>query len=156
MYQPVTKRPLPVWLIIILLVVLALGALPSAILMILAPDGRLMHMPVSMLQHSPFHNFLIPGLILGIFNGIYPLLAAWSLWKRPAWRWPDVINPCKSKHWSWAASWAAGVIVMIWIAVQVLMVREIVFLHILYFGWGVVIVLLTLLPNVQNYCYRNR
>jgi len=154
MYQPVAKLPFTIWLIIILLILLALGALPSGILLLMAPDGSLMHMPTTMLQHSPFHNYLIPGMIQAVFNGVYPLLVAWSLWKRPAWKWPELINPCKSKHWSWAASWAAGVIVMIWITVQVLMVREIVFLHVLYFGWGAVIVLLSLLPKVQNYCNR--
>jgi hypothetical protein len=57
-------------------------------------------------------------------------------------------------HWSWAASLAAGIIVVIWITVQVLMLRSVVLLHVLYFVWGWALVLLTLTPSVHQYCTR--
>jgi hypothetical protein len=53
-------------------------------------------------------------------------------------------------HWSWAASLAAGIIVVIWITVQVLMLRSVVLLHVLYFVWGWALVLLTLTPSVHQ------
>ena len=61
------------WQRIILLIVLGYegaGALAGGILLIIAPDGRLMDMPVD-IMHGIFQNFLIPGLILtglGILN----------------------------------------------------------------------------------------
>ena len=140
------------WLLIVLQFLLGFGAFISGALLTAVPDGSLMQMPVSMLKYSPFSNFIIPGIILSTLLGVYPLVVAYCLWQKPAWRRPEVINPFKHMHWCWAASLAAGVILLIWIAVQVLMLQSVVFLHILYFIWGWVLILLTLLPGVrQNY-----
>ena len=143
-------RSISVWLLIVLQFLLGFGAFVSSALLMAAPDGSLIHMPVRMLQYSPFSNFLIPGVLLFTFLGVYPLAVSYSLWRKPAWRWPEAINPFKHMHWSWAASLSAGVILLIWITTQVLMVRAIAFLHILYFVWGGLLILLTLTPIVRN------
>ena len=154
MKEGVERRPGAVRALIVLHVLLGVGAVISGGLLMAAPDGRLMQMPVSMLEHSPFANFLIPGAILFTLLGVYPLCAAYGLWKRPGWRWPDAINPFKRLHWSWAGSLVAGVIVVIWIMVEVVMLRAFEFLHALYLVWGIVLVLLTLLPMVRRYSTR--
>ncbi len=148
------RRQAVVRALVVLHVLLGVGAVISGGLLMAAPDGHLMQMPVSMLDHSPFSNFAIPGLILFTLLGIYPLCVAYGLWKRPGWRWPDAINPFKGIHWSWAASLAAGVIVVIWIVVEVIMLRAFEFLHALYLGWGIVLIVLTLLPVVRRYYTR--
>lgn len=122
--------------------------------LLLAPDGSLLGMPFSHLKNTPFTSFLIPGLLLFVFLGLYPIAVAYSLWKRPAWRWPDAINPFKATHWSWAASLAAGVIAMIWIVVQIQWI-PLGFLHFFIFGWGVLILVVTLLPVVRRYYARS-
>lgn len=154
MKEGVERRPGAVRALIVLHVLLGVGAVISGGLLMAAPDGHLMQMPVSMLEHSPFANFLIPGAILFTLLGIYPLGVAYGLWKRPGWRWPDAINPFKVLHWSWAGSLAAGVIVVIWIVVEVVMLRAFEFLHALYLVWGIVLVLLTLFPMVRRYSTR--
>ena len=93
-------------------------------------------------------------LILLSLLGVYPLLVAYCLWRQPAWGWPDAINPAKKYHWSWAASLAAGAIALIWITVQVFMLRSVAFLHVLYFLWGWALIGLTLTPAVRCYCAR--
>lgn len=140
-----------VWILILMQFLLGIGAVASGALLVAAPDGHLLQMPLSMLQHSPFPNYFIPGSILCIFLGIYPLMAAYSLWKRPAWRWPEVLNPIHGIHWSWAGSLAAGAILLVWIIVEVILLRSVAFLHILYFVWGVALVVLTLAPPVRQY-----
>ena len=144
-------RPATVWLLILLQLLLGIGAVASGGVLLAAPDGHLMQMPVSMLEHSPFSSFLIPGALLFIFLGLYPLAVAYSLWKCPRWRWPEVLNPFKGIHWSWAGSLAAGVILLIWITVEVLLLRSVAFLHVLYFGWGIALILLTLVPGVRRH-----
>ena len=79
---------------------------------------------------------------------------AYCLWRQPAWGWPDAINPAKKYHWSWAASLAAGAIALIWITVQVFMLRSVAFLHVLYFLWGWALIGITLTPAVRRYCAR--
>jgi hypothetical protein len=150
------SRPVIGWLLILLQFLLGLGALAGGAVLIAAPDGGIIHMPLSMLKDSPFQNFLIPGLILFTLLGVFPVLVAFSLWRRPVWRWPDAVNPFKQLHWSWAASLAAGVMLVIWITVEVLIVRSIAFLHILYFIWGWVLILVTLLPAVREFYWRKK
>jgi len=149
------RRPAAVWALIVLHVLLGVGAVASGGVLMAAPDGHLMQMPLSMLEHSPFSNFLIPGAILFTLLGVYPLCVAYGLWKRPGWRWPDAINPLKGIHWSWAGSLAAGAIVVIWIVVEVIMLRSFVFLQGLYLVWGIVLVVLTLLPEVRRHYARS-
>ena len=110
-----------------------------------------MQMPLTMLQYSPFSNFLVPGMILLVLLGLYPMAVAYTLWRKPAWRWPDGLNPLKQMHWSWAASLSTGVILLVWITVQVLMLRSVAFLHVLYFVWGWVLIILTLAPGARQY-----
>ena len=132
-------------------ILLALGAMGGGVCLILSPDGSLMHMPVSMLNSSPFSNFLIPGMILFFLLGLYPLIVAWCMFFKPTWKWPNLINPFKRYHWSWAASISTGIILIIWISVEVLILKDIHFLHVLYFIWGWVIILLSLTQNIRHY-----
>lgn len=143
--------PRAVQALILLQFLLGLGALLGGGSFILAPDGRLIHMPLSVLKSSPFTDFRIPGILLFTFVGVYPIAVAYGLWKQPTWRWPNGLNPFKRMHWSWAGSLAAGAIILIWIIVQVQMIQAISFLHVLYLVWGGLIVLLTLLPAVQQH-----
>ena len=54
----------------------ALGALPVGYLFIINPDGSAVGMNVQLLQNSPFSDFLIPGIALFVFNGIFHLIDA--------------------------------------------------------------------------------
>ena len=55
---------------------IALGALPIGYLFIKHPDGSAVGMNVQLLQNSPFSDFLIPGIALFVFNGIFHLIDA--------------------------------------------------------------------------------
>ena len=136
---------------IVLLLFLAVSALIPGGLYILAPDGHLLQMPLSNLENAPFSDFLVPGIILFIFIGVYPTLVAYSLLRLPDWRWPDALNPFKQYHWSWAGSLAAGTALIVWIMVQIQWVK-LGFLHITYLVYGILLVVITLLPGVRKYC----
>ena len=154
MKKQTNHHPKTVWLLIILQFLLGLGALAGGGTLMAAPDGTVMQMPLSMLEYSPFPNYLIPGMILFTVLGIYPVLVAYGLWQRPAWRWLDKLNPAKRVHWSWVASLAAGVILVAWITVQVLLIRSVAFLHVWYFVWGWVLILLTQTARVHQHYTR--
>lgn len=97
----------------------------AAILNPLAPLG----MSVEALQHSPFANFLIPGLILFTVLGLGNLVAALVFLRNSAYR------GCVSGIFSWA--------LVIWIIVQCVMLNGIHFLHVLFFLIGTVEVVLS-------------
>jgi hypothetical protein len=63
---------------VVLLVFLALGALWGSSSLIANAHGVPFGLfPQSLLRHSPFHSYLIPGITLLFANG---LLALWVLW----------------------------------------------------------------------------
>lgn len=47
------------------------GALYGGGLLIADPTGSKLQMPLSVLQYSPFTNFLIPGVVLFFANGVF-------------------------------------------------------------------------------------
>lgn len=147
-------KPFPVWLLILLQALLAISALIPGVLLALARDGSMLGLPLWLLKDSPFTDYLIPGIILFVFVGVYPSAVAYGLWQRPSWKFPDVINPFRRIHWAWAGSLASGVIVIVWIIVEVLMIRAVDFLHYFYIGWGLALMFLTLLPTVRRYYVR--
>ena len=146
-----TASPFVARILIFLLVFIGVGALISGPMLFLAPDGHLMKLSVDMLQGTPFTNFLIPGLVLFLFVGIFPILVSYGLLRQPSWQWAEAINVCKKYHWSWTAAWADGVIMLIWIIVETSLLGYVSFLQPVITVWGVAIITLTLLPNVRRY-----
>jgi hypothetical protein len=149
-HNRVKDRPFTVWSLNLLQVFLGLGALLGGGAFLLAPDGHLIQMPISHLKNSPFSDFQVPGAVLFTLLGIYPIAVPYSLWRRPDWHWPDIFNPFKRIHWSWTGSMAAGVMLIIWITVQVQWV-PLGLVHIIYLGYGIVLLMLTLHPNIRHY-----
>lgn len=123
--QTLTKSDQTRWQRIVLLIVLAyeaLGCLLGGGLLMMAPDGRLMDMPVE-LMHGTFRNFLIPGCILfglGILNTI---------------AFGKVLSRGKTE---WIMSWLALGGLSIWFWVEIAIILE---LHWLHAMWGLPVVL---------------
>lgn len=152
MVQTKHSRPAAVWTLIGLLGFIGVGALISGAMLFAAPDGRLMQWTTSQLAGTPFANYLIPGLILFTLVGVFPLFTAYGLLKKPAWTWPDAINPSKKMHWAWPAAWAAGVIMLIWIATETMLLGVISFLQPAIAVYGVAVIGLSMLPGTRRYC----
>jgi len=105
---------------------LGITAIVGAVPLILYPQGDLMHMPLSMLQHSPFHSFLIPGIILLLVNGILSFIVLnQTLRRRKGYGW-------------WVAS--QGCVLSGWIIIQVIMIQGISWLHFLYLAVGLMLI----------------
>lgn len=107
------------------LVVLGAGAVAGGATLVAAPDGSGMGFSPSILAGSPFSDFLVPGLILGGLFGIGSLVTALAGWRRI--------------RWAPFAAFAIGCGQMIWIVIQVAIIRELSFLHPTMFGIGLVI-----------------
>jgi hypothetical protein len=111
----------PGWQRIILLVVLgyeAAGCLMGGILLIMAPDGRLMDMPVE-IMHGVFRNFLIPGIILfglGILNTA------------------TFVTVFRRISSDWFMSCLALSCLCIWFVIEIIILQELHWLHLM---WGI-------------------
>ena len=108
-----------------LLATLGLMAIAGGAALVSRPDGSVMQMPSSMLAGSPFSDFLFPGLILGGLFGLGSLVVA-VLGVR-AWR----IAPF--------LAFAIGCGQMIWIVVELAIIKGISVLHPVCFGIGLAI-----------------
>lgn len=115
-------------LLLILLCFIAFTSVVSGIMMISGPDGKIMNLPLSLLKGTPFRNFLVPGILLTfIVGGINLLAAYYNLLKR-------------TNQYNWAI--AGGLVISAWIIVQMILIRAAHWLHFLYLGTGIFIVLL--------------
>lgn len=119
-----TPKKQPAWQRMTLLSILAyegLGSIGGGGLLIAAPDGRLMQMPVE-IMHGAFADFLVPGIILFAL-GILNIAAFFSVLQR------------KKEGWLWVAL-ATGALT-IWFWVEIAILGE---LHWLHAMWGLPVV----------------
>ena len=107
------------------LIWLGVGALAGGIALVAQPDGSVMHMDTAILAGSPFPDFLVPGLILGVVFGLGSLVVAGMGFRR---------HPAAP-----FLAFAIGCGQMIWIVVQLAIIEELSFLHPLMFVTGLVI-----------------
>lgn len=149
--EPTKRRPFTVTLLYILHIFLGVGALAGGGSMVIDPSGDLIHMPTSMLERSPFSDFLIPGILLFIVFGILPLFVFYGLIKRLELRWVNTLNPFKKLYSFWALSLYIGFGLIIWIMVQTYMLNSVAIIHLIYMSLGLLIQVFTLLPSVQSY-----
>ena len=86
-------------------VFIALGAIPAGMLFLVDPTGSFMGMNAEMLRNAPFHDFSVPGLflliVLGVGNAVAALFSFLLL------------------NLSGKAGIVLGLILVVWIAVQV-------------------------------------
>lgn len=143
-------------ILIFLLLLLSLGALGGGGAFILFPQGWMGMTPESQLSHSPFPNFLIPGLILFTVLGVLPLVVAWGLWKQKNCRIAQALNIFPDMHWSWSWSLYVGFALQIWIYAEVYFLQGFHILHHIYFTLGIVILVVTMLTPIRTYYHHPR
>jgi hypothetical protein len=113
------------WQRITLLTVLGyegLGALVGGSLLVAKPDGRYMDMPVA-IMHGTFRDFLIPGLIL-LGLGLLNIAAFVAVLRRT--------------RVDWIAAGLATGGLMLWFFVEIVILRELHWLHVM---WGFPVIL---------------
>lgn len=91
--------------LLVLEILLSAGALGGGFVLIMAPRGEIMPLPLSALAGSPFDTYLGPGLILFSVLGLGPLVAARLAWLR---------HPVAA-----LSAFIVGVALLIWVAVEI-------------------------------------
>ena len=115
----------------ILLAFLGAGSVVGAVPMILWPYKTQWNLlPVSVLQYSPFHSFLIPGIILLVANG---LMSFWVL---------RLVIARRSSYGLWIAF--QGCVLLGWLVVECWMIRAIGGAHYFYAGIATALIALGL------------
>ena len=144
------KRPAEIYFLVFLLLLVSINALAAGGAMISRPDGSALQLQEEWLSRTPFPNYFLLGLILFLFNGVFPALAVYGLLRRPNWIGIGVFNFYHDKHWSWAYSLFSGVILIAWTTVQMFIV-DFFWLQPAMVAIGLLIILFTLLPRVLRF-----
>lgn len=96
------------YLLITLLLFQGISGVFGGAALVYDPSGDTLQMPLSLLAGTPFSTYLIPGLILLILLGIFPIFVAYIFWKR--WKWSQM------------GSLAVGLALITWIGMEIAMI----------------------------------
>jgi hypothetical protein len=114
-------------LLFILVSFIAVTSTLSGLLMISKPDGSILNLPLTLLEGTTFKNFLLPGILLTLLVGGVNLLAVFYNMQR---------HP---NRYNWAM--AGGIMISGWIIVQMVILHAAHWLHFVYLGIGLLIIL---------------
>lgn len=105
-----------------------LTAIGGGMVLIIDPKGSILQLSVSLLSGSPFNNYLIPGIILLVFNGFFSLFTLYfTIKKKPFY--PQLII-------------MQGCILFMWLSTQIIMIKYFFApLHITYYLITLILIL---------------
>lgn len=130
------KTAISFYFLLILMLFQGASGLYGGGALVLDPSGTFLQMPPGLLDGSPFDTYLIPGIILLLILGIFPLIVFYGVWKRRA--------------WSWAGAFLVSIALIIWIVVEIAMIgyHSEPPLQLIYGVVGVALLILTLMPSI--------
>lgn len=136
-------------ILLILLGFLGLGAIGGGGVFMVSPSGKLFGMPLSLLDKSPFPDFLIPGIILFIVLGLVPCALVIALLKKPVSKWAEWFNFFPDMYWAWTGSIYVAFALIIWLQVEMMFLQAVGWLHTFYMVLAIAILFVALLPTVR-------
>ena len=145
------KKSVAYYVLLTLHLLQGLGGLAGGIVLMISPNGSLIHMPLSMIKGSPFHDFLIPGIILFLILGVLPIFTFAVLIAQSDWSFLNRLNIYKDRNPAWMLSLFTGLGLIIWIDVEVAITGYGSILQAVYAAVGLLIVIFTLVPSVMKY-----
>ena len=150
------KRSIPTFILLFLIVFQVISAVPAGWVLISDPSGEKSGLPIKLLDQSPFDNFLIPGLFLFFILGLLPLQILYGLITKKELKIFQKLNIYKNCHWSLTYSYYLGLVLILWINMQLYFKIEFGLLHLIYAILGLLIIIITHLPSTkQNYTIKN-
>ncbi len=111
-----------------ILIFVGLNASVAGVLFLMDTIGALIGLSTEYIKYSPFSNYLIPGLTLLVLIGLFSLYSAYATMKKKA-RYPYLIL-------------AEGVLLGGWILIQMWMVKDVNWLHVLMLTFALLLLLL--------------
>lgn len=126
---------------VLLLLFNGIGALYGGGLLIIDPSGAKIQLPLSYLHYSPFSDYLIPGMVLFGANGLLSIATALLV----------IMQHRYYAHFTVAQ----GVILCGWLIIQVLMVRNIYYLHYVMGTTGLLLIGLGILLFIKDAQQKN-
>lgn len=134
-----TKKPAAACFLISLMVFQGLSGLIGGAGLVIDPTGNLLRIPLRWLEGSPFGDYLIPGLILMLVLGFFPIIVSWYLRK-----------PSRN---AWLGAMVTASALLVWLAVEISIVgyHPRPPLQLIYTAEGLLILVTAMMPKVRRY-----
>lgn len=116
-------------LLLILVSIIGITATSSGLMMMSESGRQALNLQASLLEKTPFHSFVIPGIGLTIIGAINLFAVFYNMHRHP-------------KRYNWAM--AGGILISGWIIIQMIMVQSFYWLHYAYLVAGILIMLISL------------
>jgi hypothetical protein len=113
----------------ILVAFVGFTAFISGFIMICKPDGHYLGLSTTLLKHTPFKSFFLPGVLLAMLIGGVNLLAVFLL--------------LTDSNSAYIFAFAAGILLFGWIIVQMLLIKSFHSLQDLYLLIGFLIIIIS-------------
>lgn len=145
------RKTIEIYILIIAVTFEAIGALYGGINLMRDPSGESIKLPITMLEGTSFQNYMIPGIILFLLLGFFPLFLIFPLIFKPNWPLISKLNIYKGYHWAWTYTLYASIILISWINIQVMILKTGSAIQGAFGMLGVIMLILTLSPGVKRY-----
>ncbi len=123
-------------LAVLILIFTGISACFGGWMLITSPDGSSLGMTTGLLEHSPFSDFLIPGIVLFTVIGLLSLVSAYLIFRQVT-RYSFLVI-------------LMGLILIGWIVIQAIMIQTVNYLHVIFVAAGLLLVVSGLLLRKQN------
>lgn len=134
-----------------LMAFLGISAIGGGGALIISPSGKLLGgLPLSILENSPFSDFLIPGIILFLVLGIFSVLIVFALIKKTTSPFAEKFNLFSDMHWAWTFSIYTAFALIIWIQVETIFVQGVGWLQTFYMLYSIPMIIFALVPQTRN------
>lgn len=123
-------------IIYVLLLFNGTGAIYGGWNLIIHPDGSSIQLSLDLLKHGPFQNYLIPGIVLFIANGLFSFVAIFAM-----------LFHLRNNY---LLIMAQGAILTGWIIIQIFLIQTVYFLHFILGGVGLTLLLLGMIKRKSD------
>src|SRR4051812_20732655 len=101
-------KPALLYFLCFILIVLAIGGIYGGLMLIGDPSGNSLQLDIHHISNTAFGNYLFPGILLLLFNGLFPLFVSYALITQPKYEWMTVLNMYKDQQWPLSLSLCCG------------------------------------------------
>lgn len=130
-------RPIALNALMIILAFQGLSGVAGGLGLVLDPSGSLLAIPIEWLDGSPFGDYLIPGIVLLVGLGVFPLILVTFMWR--------------GIPWSLDAGAGVGVILLVWLGIEIFVIgyQPVPPFQAVYAAVGISIIVLAYAPSVR-------
>lgn len=136
--QTQSTYPIALYVLMAAVLIQGLSGIAGGYGLMADPSGASLQIPLEWLEGSPFPDYRIPGIVLFFVLGLAPLVVFFGLWRRA--------------YWGWLGALLLGIALLIWIGVEIVVIgyQPQPPLQLIYGILGVIILVLSLLPQVRS------